>query len=83
MKNNEFIELSNEELEIKLSSLKEELFNLRFKHAIGQLENPNQLAFVKKNIARVMTEIRARELGIAKAPVVKKAKSTESAAKKA
>lgn len=68
MKNNAFLELSNDELKNKLNSLKEELFNLRFKHAIRQLENPNQINVVKKDIARAMTEIRARELGISVAP---------------
>ncbi len=80
MKNNVFVELSNEELTAKLTSLKEELFNLRFKHATGQLDNPNQLALVKKDIARVKTIIRARELGIVATPVVEKPKK---AAKKA
>lgn len=84
MKNNVFVELSNEELKTKLASLKEELFNLRFKHATGQLDNANQLASVKKDIARVKTIIRARELGIATTPVVEKTKkATKKVASKA
>ena len=47
--------LSAEELNKKLKELKEELFNLRFQHAINQLDNPQKIVEVKKNIARVMT----------------------------
>ena len=47
--------MSAEELNAKLKELKEELFNLRFQHAINQLDNPQKLVEVKKNIARVMT----------------------------
>ena len=43
------------ELETKLQELKKELFNLRFQHAVNQLENPHQIAEVKHDIARVMT----------------------------
>lgn len=43
------------ELETKLQELKKELFNLRFQHAINQLENPHQISEVKHDIARVMT----------------------------
>ena len=55
-------EMTDEELNTKLAELKEELFNLRFRHATGQLENPNVIATVKKDIARVKTVIREREL---------------------
>ena len=44
-----------EELEKKLLELKEELFNLRFQHAVNQLDNPHKMTEVKKDIARVMT----------------------------
>ncbi len=47
--------LSAEELNAKLGELKSELFNLRFQHAVNQLDNPHKLADVKKDIARVMT----------------------------
>ena len=47
--------MSADELNAKLKELKEELFNLRFQHAINQLDNPQKLVEVKKNIARVMT----------------------------
>ena len=47
--------MSVEELNAKLKELKEELFTLRFQHAINQLDNPQRMVEVKKNIARVMT----------------------------
>ncbi|MBQ9735108.1 MAG: 50S ribosomal protein L29 [Clostridia bacterium] len=62
MKAREIHNMTNDELATKLVSLKEELFNLRFRHATGQLENPNVLKTVKKDIARVKTVIREREL---------------------
>ena len=50
------------ELTKQLKDLKEELFNLRFQHAINQLENPLRIAAVKKDIARVQTIIREKEI---------------------
>ena len=50
------------ELEKQLKDLKEELFNLRFQHAINQLDNPTRIAAVKKDIARVKTLLREIEL---------------------
>ena len=50
------------ELEEQLKKLKEELFNLRFQHAINQLDNPTRIAAVKKDIARVKTLLREIEL---------------------
>ena len=47
--------MSADELNAKLKELKEELFTLRFQHAINQLDNPQKIVEVKKNIARVMT----------------------------
>ena len=47
--------MTAEELNAQLKELKEELFNLRFQHAINQLDNPQKIVEVKKNIARVMT----------------------------
>ena len=51
----ELREMSAEQLNAKLKELKEELFNLRFQHAINQLDNPQKIVEVKRNIARVMT----------------------------
>jgi len=51
------------ELNQTLKDLKEELFNLRFQHAINQLDNPMRIHSVKKDIARVMTIIREKQLG--------------------
>lgn len=54
--------LSAEEMNEKIAGLKEELFNLRFQHATGQLENPMRLREVKKTIARIKTVQREAEL---------------------
>lgn len=62
MKTKELHELTTDELNVKLKELKEELFNLRFRHAVGQLENPASLNTCKKDIAKVMTILREREL---------------------
>ncbi len=48
-------QMTVEELNAKLKELKSELFNLRFQHAVNQLDNPHKIADVKKDIARVMT----------------------------
>ncbi|MCX6450982.1 MAG: 50S ribosomal protein L29 [Actinobacteria bacterium] len=56
--------VTTEELGIKLRELKEELFNLRFQAATGQLENHGRLTAVRKEIARIYTILRERELGI-------------------
>ena len=61
MKANEFHSLSDAELSKKLKDLKSELFNLRFRHASNQLENPLSIRLCKRDIARVNTEIRARQ----------------------
>ena len=63
MKTKELHELSVEELNTKLKELSEELFNLRFRHAIGQLENSASLKTCRKDIAKVKTFLRERELG--------------------
>ena len=62
MKANEIRELSAEELNAKLGDLKKDLFNLRLQHAINHLDNPNKIAEVKRDIAKVKTIIREREL---------------------
>ena len=62
MKASELRELSVEELQRKLTELKAELFNLRFQLAVNQLENSNRIGAVKKDIARVSTVLRQREL---------------------
>jgi large subunit ribosomal protein L29 len=56
--------LSTDELAIKLREAKEELFNLRFQAATGQLESHGRLTQVRKEIARIYTILRERELGI-------------------
>ena len=62
MKVNEIRDLSAAELDQKLAGLKEELFNLRFQLATGQLENPMRISEVKKTIARVKTIQRQNEI---------------------
>ncbi|MFV0400400.1 MAG: 50S ribosomal protein L29 [Oscillospiraceae bacterium] len=61
MNTSEIRELSAAELNVKLTELKEELFNLRFQHAINQLDNPMRLKVVKKDIARVKTVMNLRK----------------------
>ena len=56
-------DMTEVELNTELSKMKKELFNLRFQHATGQLENPVQMRELKRNIARVKTIIREKELG--------------------
>lgn len=60
MKAQELRELSSEQLDSKLKELKHELFNLRFQHAINQLDNPHKISEVKHDIARVMTVLREK-----------------------
>ena len=62
MKVKDIREMTTEELNTKLFDLKKELFNLRFRNATNQLDNPLEIANVKKSIARVKTVIREREL---------------------
>ncbi|MCD7728323.1 MAG: 50S ribosomal protein L29 [Clostridia bacterium] len=62
MKAKEIVNLTDAELDARLKELKTELFNLRFRHASGQLDNPMQINLVKKDIARVNTVIRQRQL---------------------
>ena len=62
MKAAEVRELSAEDLQSKLKDARAELFNLRFQTATGQLENTARIRQVKKDIARIQTEMRAREL---------------------
>ena len=62
MKASELRELSESELQLKLKDLKEELFQLHFQLAINQLDNPMRISAVKKDIARVKTILRQREL---------------------
>ncbi len=65
---NELRELHDDELETRLREAKEELFNLRFQMATGQLDNNRRLRTVKHDIARIYTILRERELGLSVAP---------------
>ncbi|NTY58449.1 50S ribosomal protein L29 [Mycolicibacterium sphagni] len=64
----ELRELTEEELTDKLRESKEELFNLRFQMATGQLDNNRRLRTVRQEIARIYTVLRERELGLASGP---------------
>ena len=75
----------DERLVEELKKAKEELFNLRFQSATGQLESHGRLRAVKRDIARIYTVIRERELGIRATPVIVEApaKTTKKTTKKA
>ena len=62
MKESDIREMSVDEMNEQLTSLKEELFNLRFQLAVNQLENTARIKAVKKDIARIKTSLRAAEL---------------------
>ena len=62
MKSSDIRELSTKELEMKLAEIKQELLNLRFSHATGSLKNPKQITLLKKDIARILTVLKQREL---------------------
>lgn len=64
MKTNDIRNLPTAEIEEQVTSMKEELFNLRFQLATGQLDNPARIRQVRKAIARAKTVLRERELGI-------------------
>ena len=61
MKANQLRELSDEELALRLRDTRKELFNLRFQHATGQLDNPHKLALTRREIARLLTLQSERE----------------------
>ncbi|NUR78900.1 MAG: 50S ribosomal protein L29 [Dermatophilaceae bacterium] len=75
--------LDDTKLADELKKAKEELFNLRFQSATGQLDNHGRLRAVKKDIARIYTEMRERELGIGSAPAAPKADEKADKADKA
>ncbi|MBD9098881.1 50S ribosomal protein L29 [bacterium] len=62
MKISEIRELSNEEINVKLKETKEELFNLRFQQATGNLEKPSRIRDLRHTVARLKTVLREREL---------------------
>jgi large subunit ribosomal protein L29 len=64
----ELRELTDDELVLRLREAKEELFNLRFQMATGQLENNRRLRTVRHDIARIYTVMRERELGLSISP---------------
>lgn len=79
MKTNVLYNKTNEELQQQLKELKSELFYLRFKLATNQLTNPNVLKNCKKDIARVQTILRQRELNISVEPATPAKKTSKKA----
>src|SRR3954463_14692310 len=75
--------LDDTKLADELKKAKEELFNLRFQSATGQLDNHGRLRAVKKDIARIYTEMRERELGIGSAPAAPAEEKAEKTSAKA
>jgi len=78
---NELDTFEDEKLVDELKKAKEELFNLRFQSATGQLESHGRIAAVKRDIARIYTVIRERQLGLRATPVVEVAPVKEKAKK--
>jgi large subunit ribosomal protein L29 len=70
MKVDELRVLEADELGMRLRTARRELYELRFKHAVGQLENSSQISKVRHDIARIMTVLRERDFGIAPAEAV-------------
>jgi large subunit ribosomal protein L29 len=64
MRIDDLVVLEREELGDKLKTARRELYELRFKHAVGQLENSSQILKVRKDIARILTVLRQRDFGV-------------------
>lgn len=79
MKANSFFEMTNEELNNKVQELKKELFELRFKQSVSKLSNPLSINECKKDIARALTVLRQRQLGISEEPTKAVKKKTTKA----
>jgi large subunit ribosomal protein L29 len=80
IKAHELDEMTEVDLETRLREAKEELFNLRFQAATGQLESHGRLRTVKRDIARIYTVVRERELGIRTTPTANDESSDEDGA---
>ena len=78
MKAAEVRELGNDELTARLDETREELFNLRFQQATGQLENYGRLGQVRRDIARILSTQRERELGISAEPALEELERSRS-----
>ena len=80
MKVDELRVLEADELGMRLRTARRELYELRFKHAVGQLENSSQISKVRHDIARIMTVLRERDFGIA--PTMEEAPAAVAVAEK-
>lgn len=76
MKAADFRDMPSDELAVRLDETKEELFNLRFQHATGQLENHSRLGQVRRDVARIHSLQRERALGISTEPTVEQAEES-------
>ena len=77
MKVDELRVLEADELGVRLRTARRELYELRFKHAVGQLDNSSQIQKVRHDLARIMTVLRERDLGIG--PTIEEAQAAASA----
>jgi len=68
MKVDELRVLEADELTVRLKTARRELYELRFKHAVGQLENSSQISKVRHDLARIMTVLRERDFGVLATP---------------
>jgi len=66
-RNDEIVDLDDHNLEVRLAETREELFNLRFRRATGQLENGSAVRQARRQVARILTEQRRREIAEAEA----------------
>jgi large subunit ribosomal protein L29 len=80
MKVDELRVLEADELSVRMRQARRELYELRFKHAVGQLENSSQISKVRHDIARIMTVLRERDFGIVASLVADALEPTASAA---
>ena len=80
MKVDELRVLEQDELGVRLRTARRELYELRFKHAVGQLDNSSQIKKVRHDIARIMTVLRERDFGIVASPQVDEPEAAPAAA---
>ena len=80
MKVDELRVLEQDELGVRLRTARRELYELRFKHAVGQLDNSSQIKKVRHDIARIMTVLRERDFGIVASPRVDEPEAAPAAA---
>lgn len=80
---NEYRDMSDSELDQKLAEAKEELFNLRFQLVTGQLDNPMRIKVMRKEVARILTVMRERELAVLEGAITSTATTSTATAEEA